>query len=123
MKGIFVADNGCMKYALYLASGSKVIETRSRNMLRDCVGERVAIVRTQKHRKPCVVGYATIVRASFCKAEDFGKFFDLHCVQPGSKYDCNGKGKWFYWMAKAEECRPYVLPETAVRHGRSWCEF
>lgn len=123
MKGIFVADAGCMKYSLYLASGAKVIETRSRDMLAACVGERVAIIRTQKHRTPCVVGYATIVRKSFCKAEDFQKFFDLHCVQPGSKYDCNGKGKWFYWMAHAEECRPFPLPADAVRHGRSWCEF
>lgn len=123
MKGIFVADCGCMKYALYLASGAKVIETRAKNMLSACVGERVAIIRTQKGKPPCVVGYAKIVRASFCKAEDFDKYFDLHCVQPGSKYAPNGKGKWFYWMANAEECRPYVLPRDAVRHGRSWCEF
>lgn len=123
MKGIFVADCGCMKYALYLASGAKVIETRAKNMLRDCVGERVAIIRTQKHKPPCVVGYADIVRVSFCKAEDFDKYFNLHRVQPGSKYAPNGKGKYFYWMAHAEECRPYVLPENAVRHGRSWCEW
>lgn len=123
MKGIFVADNGCKKYACYLAAGAKVIETRSKNMLSACVGERVAIIRTQKHKPPCVVGYATIVRASFCKAEDFDKFFDLHLVQPGSKYACHGKGKWFYHLADAEKCEPYPLPSSAIRHGRSWCEF
>lgn len=124
MKGIFVADNGCMKYALYLANGTKAIETRSRNMLSACVGdERIAIIRTQKHKPPCIVGYAKIVRSSFCKAEDFDKFYALHLVQPNSKYACHGKGKWFYWMAHAEECKPYPLPANAIRHGRSWCEF
>ena len=123
MKGIFVADNGCVKYAIAIVKGGKVIETRSRKMLSACVGERVAIIRTREHHKPCVVGYAKIVRESFCRAEDFDKFFDLHLVQPGSKYACHGKGKWFYWFAKAEECRPYELPGNAVRHGRSWCEW
>lgn len=123
MSGIFVADNGCVKYAVCIVKGVKVIETRSRNMLSALVGDRVAIIRTQKHRKPCIIGYADIVRASFCKAEDFDSFYNLHLVQPTSKYACHGKGKWFYWLANAEECRPYELPESAIRHGRSWCEF
>ena len=123
MKGIFVADNGFSRYAILLAMGAKVIETRSRNMLRACVGERVAIIRTMKHRPPMVVGYAKIVRVSFCEAERFQDFYSLHLVPPGSKYDANGKGKYFYWMAHAEECKPYELPASAVRHGRSWCEW
>lgn len=123
MKGIFVADNGCTRYASAIVSGAKQIETRSRNMLSALVGERVAIIRTRKHCKPQIVGYATIVKSSFCSSVDFQKYFFLHCVQPGSQYDCAGKGKWFYWMKSPEPCCPYDLPATAIRHGRSWCEF
>lgn len=123
MKGIFVNENGCIPYARLIAEGYKKIETRSKNMLSACVGERVAIVRTRRHKAPLILGYATIVRSTFCKAEEFQQYFDLHLVRPGTAYDCKGRGKWFYWMEDAQECEPYPLPSSAVRHGRSWCEF
>ena len=123
MYGIFVNERGCMRYAYYLARGIKTIETRSKNMLGSLVGKRVAIIRTRQGLAPLVVGYADIVRSAFCKAEDFDKYFDQHLVQPGSMYDCHGRGKWFYYMENAEACEPFPLPADAVRHGRSWCEF
>lgn len=133
MKGIFVNETGCVHYALMLAHGHKTIETRNRDMLSACVGERVAIVRTRRNvhggYKPQIVGYVTITRKAFCKAEDFDKWFwnphgDSHLVAPQSKYaPQNGKGKWFYFCSDAEACVPYPLPDNAVRHGRSWCEW
>lgn len=123
MYGIYVSDNGCVHYASAIVSGAKQVETRSRNMLKALVGQRVAIIRTRPGRKPCVVGYATIGKATFCPSADFQKYFHLHCVQPGSRYDCHGAGKWFYWMEAPEVCTPYELPPEKVNHGRSWCEF
>lgn len=125
MKAAFVnqLSHAGVPYADLLVGGQKTIESRSRNMLSALVGERIAIVKTIKGKKPMVVGYVNIVRSSFCKAENFDKFFNQHFVPPGSAYDVKGRGKWFYFVENAERCEPFPLPAYAVRHGRSWCEF
>lgn len=128
MYGIFVNERGAGKYATWLVSGQKTIETRNRDMLSALVGQRVAVVKTHRgmlpQRGPVVVGYVTITGKSFCAADDFQKHFSEHLVPEHSAYaPQNGRGKWFYHIADAETCEPYVLPVDAVRHGRSWCEF
>ena len=123
MKGIFVNENGGIRYAKMIVNGYKPIETRPRNMLRDLVGERVAVVRTRRGKNPMVLGYVTIYRADFCPAEFFDAYRDLTLIPKGSAYDCNGRGKWFYFLSNANPCDPFPLPGNAVRHGRSWCEF
>lgn len=110
-------------YADAIVQAYKSIETRSRNMLKALVGERVAVVRTVSGKVPVVVGYVTVVAASFCPATDFDKYFNQHLVPSGSVYDCRGKGKWFYHLANAETCEPFQVPASAIKHGRSWCEF
>lgn len=124
MYGIFVNERGCIPYPFLLVCGYKTIETRNKNMLSALVGKRVAVIRTGRGRTPTVIGYVTITGSTFCKAEDFDKYFNQHCVQPGSAYaPQNGRGKWFYFCSDAETCDHFPLPKDAVRHGRSWCEF
>lgn len=123
MKAIFVNENGCVPYAHALVQGYKTDETRSRDMLSALVGERVAVARTKRGKAPLVVGYVTITEKTFCNAEDFAALYNRHLVPSGSAYDARGKGKWLYHVADPEECTPYPLPSSAVRHGRSWCEF
>lgn len=123
MKAIFVNENGCIRYAEAIVGGYKTIETRSRDMLRSLVGERVAIVRTRREKNPMVYGYVDIVGKTFIKKEDFADLFPLHLVPPKSSRDCTGRGKWGYILENAEKCDPYPLPSNAVRHGRSWGEF
>ena len=121
LKGIFVNDSG-IRYAAAIVGGYKTIETRSRNMLSALVGSRVAIIQTGRGA-PVVIGYATITASAFCPSDRFSDYFGQHLVPPGSRYDSNGRGKWFYYLSDAETCTPYPLPADAVRHGRSWCEF
>ena len=123
MKAIFVNSTQCAPYAEAIVHGHKTIETRNRNMLHDCIGERVAVVRTRNGKNPLVVGYVDIIAASFCGKDEFPYHYERHLVVPGSKYDARDKGKWFYWLENPETCEPYPLPSSAVRHGRSWCEF
>ena len=123
MYGIFVNEDGGIHYAQAIVQGYKPIETRSRNMLSALVGERVAIIRTRKGKAPTVVGYADITRWEFCPCALFEMYRDLTLIPSGSKYDIKGKGKYFYHMANPETCKPYPLPGSAVRHGRSWCEW
>ena len=125
MKAMFVNQQtySSIRYADLIVNGYKDIETRGRNMLSALVGERVAVVRTIHGKKPMIVGYVDVIGASFCKTEDFDKYFNRHCVCFNSKYAPHGKGKWFYYLANAEACDPFPLPASAIRHGRSWCEF
>lgn len=124
MRGIFVNENGGIPYAQAIVRGVKPIETRNKNMLSACVGDRVAIIRTRRGKKPMVVGYATITGAMFVSADALNRMRDLTLIPVGSAYDAKGKGKWCYLMDDAREERfPYELPCSAVRHGRSWCEF
>lgn len=123
MYGIYVNENGCVPYAKAIVKGVKPVETRTRNMLKSLIGERVAIVRTKRGNSPMIVGYATIYRAVFHSKRELEKMRHLTLIPEGSAYDCKGKGKWCYYMVEAEECEPYPLPENKINHGRSYCEF
>lgn len=113
VKGIYVAG----RYAELLSNGSKVAETRSRDMLRKLVGERVGIIREGK-----LIGMVTITGKGFVRTDDFGSYRWAHLVEPGSKYDTTGRGKWLYWVADPEPVEPKKINVT-VNHGRAWCEY
>lgn len=124
MYGIFVHEKPHgVPYAAALVNGYKKAESRSKDMLSALVGERVAVIRTAKGNAPEVVGYVTITRKSFHNVADFRRLYLYHLVPSGSDFDAHGKGKWLYWVDDPEPCEHYVLPSSAVRHGRSWCEF
>ena len=123
MKGIFVNEDGGVPYAHAIVEGRKPIETRSRNMLRQLLGDRVAIVCTRRAKSPTIVGYATISTAIYYSAEKLDEMRDLTLIPEGSKYDCKIGSKWCYFMEDPETCDPYPLPDNAVRHGLSWCEW
>lgn len=123
MYGIFVNSDGCIPYADAIVSGAKTIETRNRDMLSNLVGKRVAVVRTSRGKNPTIVGYVYIKSKLFVNAKAFEVFREYTLIPEGSKYDVHGKGKWLYMLEDAEKCLPYPLPQSAVRHGRSWCEF
>ena len=123
MFGIFVNSDGGIFYADAIVEGYKTIETRNRDMLSHLVGKRVAVVKTRRGKNPTIVGYVRIKSKLFVDAKAFEVFRDATLIPVGSKYDCHGKGKWLYSLVEPEKCLPYPLPESAVRHGRSWCEF
>ena len=122
MKGIFVNEDGGIRYANAIVDGVKKIETRSRNVLKPLVGERIAIVRTRQGKYTMIIGYATITRATLQSYEWLNKNRHLTLIPEGSKYD-HSPARWCYWMESAHRCKPYPLPKDTVRHGRSWCEF
>ena len=123
MKGIFINEDGGIRYAEAIVKGYKSIETRRRNMLKQLIGDRVAVVRTRRGVSPMVIGYVDIVTACYHNAQWLDEHRDLTLIPPGSKHDAVGFSKWCYFLENAEPCDPFPLPEGAVRHGRSWCEF
>lgn len=123
MKGMFINCDG-PDYAGAIVKRLKTIETRNRNMLRELVGEWVAVVKTKRGHKPMVIGTVFVVSAQpIEKYEAFEFYREWTLIPRGSKFDFNGTRKWFYFLACGEPCEPYELPANAVRHGRSWCEF
>lgn len=123
MYGIFVNEDGGVRYAQAIVQRIKPVETRTRNVFKRIVGERVAIIRTRRNKKPTIVGYADITLATPLSREWLSANRDKTLIPPGSSYDCKSAYKWCYFLADAEECEPYELPKNAIRHGRSYAEF
>lgn len=122
IKGIFINDSET-PFTDYILSGQKTIETRNKDMLRDCIGHFVAIVRTGKG-KPTIVGFVHILLAIHCPDWWLDEHRNETMIPKGSKYDpAPGEWKYCYYLDKAMPCVPRDLPTNAVRHGRSWCEF
>ena len=120
MKAMFVNEDS-FPYAHKIALGEKMIETRSRDMLSALVGERIAIVATHSRCRPMVIGYVDVVSKAFLAGDELEKFRCKTLIPRGSKYDT--PARWCYFLMNTEHCNPYPLPASAVRHGRSWCEF
>ena len=112
---IYVHNTRAVPYADAIASGLKPIETRTRDVLGRFVGKRVLIIRTEDGKKPMVIGSAFIRDKAFHDANTMDFLRDLTCIPPGSKYDCNGKGKWCYYMAHPVQfAEPIPLDEFKV---------
>lgn len=123
MIGIFVNCDE-VDYADAIVRGNKFIETRSRDMLKNCVHKRVAIIRTHRGERPTIVGYAFITGKMFLPADYLDTIRNITHIPRGSKHDCAEGGKWCYHLEKRVAIsEPFPLPANAVRHGRSWCEF
>lgn len=124
MYGIFVNENGGVRYAEAIVKGYKPIETRNRNMLAKCVGHNVAIIRTRRGQNPMIIGYADMYHSAKMDSKWLDDHRDLTLIPKGSAYDCKPNGsKWCYFLSDAYECDPMPLPENTIRHGRSYCEF
>ena len=119
---MFVNADG-FDFADAIVRGDKVIETRNRAMLDKLIGERVAVVRTKRGRKPEVIGTVFVKFAFHFGPKDFEIYREDTLIPVGSKYDCTEKGKWCYFLRDAAPCEPFPLPADAVRHGISWVEF
>lgn len=121
MKAVFVQSTQSNDYARCIVKGYKMIETRSKDVLKSLVGERVAVIRTSPNGgNPKVVGYVTIRGKRFCPADEFRYHYWEHLVPQGSKFDCTGKGKWFYYLEDPEALYFPYTPQYCGNHGRSW---
>lgn len=112
---MYVHDTKETPYAMQIVKGLKFIETRTRNVLKRFVGERVLVIRTRSGHPAEIIGEVTIINARFYNAEELNTMRNLTRIPEGSKYDCTGNGKWCYWMADPEEyTKPIPLSECNV---------
>lgn len=125
MYGIYVQSTRAIDYATSLVKGYKRIETRTRDVFKNMdKREPVAIIRTGRGRKPEIVGFVLLMPGYHCPAERFQDFNSYHLVPPGSKYDTDERGKWFYEVYDPVALEtPIELPKEHINHGRSYTEF
>lgn len=103
MPAIYVHDTKETPYALQIVKGEKPIETRSRNVLKRFVGERVLVIRTRAGHKAEVIGAVTISCSGWLDAYALDEQRNLTLIPKGSKYDCKQGGKWCYWLKNPTE--------------------
>ena len=120
MPGIYI-NCSILPFITWILAGRKRYETRTRNMLRALVGQRVALIETGNG--PAMVrGYATIC------APEYVPYDHVQARQRakilGTPYDIpEGGRKVFYYLTDIKKCTPYPVPADRINHGRAWTEF
>ena len=108
----------------WIMSRLKLDETRTRNMLRAVVGQRVYLAETGKGQPLCrctaVIGEPVPIRSRAA----WERLRSEHRVPAGSQYDWQPETtvKYLYPISDVRPCFPFTPPED-VRHGRVWMEF
>lgn len=122
MYGIYINCTRAPFIALILLC-LKRNETRTRDVFRAIIGERVALIQSGKNGRPAVVrGYVTIGAPRRVSYDDTRARKAAYIL--GTPYDIKPGGyKVFYPMINPRRCKPYALPADHVNHGRSYCEF
>lgn len=110
-----------------IMNGTKVYETRSRNVLRSLAesGKRFLIAETG-NGKPLVKCSARIRSVIVIKTqESWDLFRPLHSVPAGSAYDWKPetKKKVLYELDSALPVSAPFHPAEGKRHGRTWMEY
>ena len=121
MYGIFIHCTRALPFIAWILARVKLWETRNSDVLRDLVGQRVALIDTGK-RINMVLGYATITRSKVVnytnvRARKAARIY-------GTPYDIKPGGtKMFYRLANVQRITPYPLPADHVNSGRSFTRF
>ena len=102
----------------------KRLETRSRNMLRSLVGQRVILAETRQGGYLAM--YTAVIRSArpVRSAAEWEGLRPLHRVPVGSQYDWQpgDRVRWVYELTGLRRLRPFLVPEGR-RHGRTWMEY
>lgn len=99
---IYVHETRAIPYAHAIVQGYKPIETRTRDVLKAFVGQRVLIISTRSGHKSTVIGAVTITDKAFLSASALDDARNQTLIPPGSKFDCKGRGKWCYYLSEPE---------------------
>lgn len=108
-----------------IAALDKIVETRTRNMLRALAGQHVLLAETHRGKRPLARCWATIGTPMAVRSrEEWEHWRQYACIPAGSKYDWQEGTtvKWLYPLLDVEPVTPFTLPE-GVRHGRVWMEI
>ena len=120
---IFVHDTAAAPYALQIVRKQKPIETRTKNVFKSIISERVYIIRTYAGKKPLVIGSGTLSECRFYTAAQLDSMRALTRIPAGSTYDCKSPGKYGYTIVNPVQYKtPFPLANLPiVKRCRSYC--
>lgn len=102
----------------------KRLETRSRNMLRSLVGQRVILAETRQGGYLAM--YTVVIRSArpVRSREEWDDLRPLHRVPVGNPFDWQegDRVRWVYELSGLRRLQPFLVPEGR-RHGRTWMEY
>lgn len=104
---------------------TKRYETRTRNMLRALIGQRVILAETGRRGRPVARCMATINEPIVARSRSEWNLYRVAAgIEPDSQYDWQNstKAKYLYPLTDVEPLHPFPVPE-GVRHGRVWMEY
>ena len=118
---IFIHSTRKEPYAEQVALGLKPVETRTKDMLGRFVGQSILIGRTRDGHRAEVIGSGVITSKKFCTKAELDRMRDKTRIPKGSKYDCQGDGKWCYTIRYAKRTKPVPLTDyNVVSRTRSY---
>ena len=121
MNGIYINCQD-LPFIAWILAGLKRDETRTRDMLRAIIGQRVALIETGTCPVPMIRGYATIGTPRRVSFDDIDARRAAQIL--GTPYDIKpGSAKVFYPLLHVRPCKPHPLPTEHTNHGRSYTEF
>lgn len=116
----------CSKYPFiaWIMATLKLYETRTRNTLKQLVGQTVYLAETGRG-KPVVKCLVTITAVEVIRTRtQYNSLRKLARIVRGSDYDWKRetKVKYFYKLENVQPVPEFIPPE-GIRHGRVWMEY
>ena len=105
----------------WIISGLKTYETRNKNTLKRFIGKTVYLAETGKGKAPVIRCYCMITDyMTITDKAVYNRFRKQTKIKKGSVYDFTSetKQKVLYMLENVQACKPFTLPDNAVRHGR-----
>jgi len=105
----------------WIISGRKLYETRNKNTLKRFIGKRVYLAETGKGKAPVIRCSVVITELKTITTKtEYNTMRKAAMIKKGSCFDWNAKTlkKCFYKLENIQACKPFPMPENAVRHGR-----
>ena len=115
MNAIYIHDTKAEPFTEWILDGKKTIETRTRNVLHNMLGDRVLIIRTRSGHDAVIVGSVFINDYGFYTKEQLDEMRDKTCIAPESRFNECKVGKWCYFLKNPHRhLEPVPLKELMV---------
>ena len=112
---IYIHDTKAEPFTDWILDGKKTIETRTRNVLYNMLGNRVLIIRTRSGHDAEIVGSVFINDYGFYTKEQLDEMRDKTCIAPESRFNECKAGKWCYFLKNPHRYeKPTLLKELTV---------
>ena len=120
MYGVYI---NCSQYLFidWIITGAKRYETRTRDVLKSLIGQRVALIETGRGEP--TIRATVVIKAARTVPRAFRDLRTAACII-NTPYDIKpGQSKVFYELTDAQPVEAYKLPADHINHGRSYTEF